>query len=106
VLMSGMDLPVRAIREQISSAVNVIVQQTRFSCGTRKVTSIAEVTGVEGEVVQMAELFKFKQTGYDQNGKVTGHFMATGVVPEFYELLRSRGIEVDMSIFGISGELQ
>lgn len=100
VLMSGMDLPVRAIREQISSAVNIIVQQTRFSCGSRKVTSIAEVTGVEGDVVQIAEIFKYKQTGYDENGKVAGHFMATGVVPEFYEGLRARGIDVDLSIFG------
>lgn len=99
VLMSGMDLPVRAIREQISSAVNIIVQQTRFSCGSRKVTSIAEVTGVEGDVVQIAEIFKYKQIGYDENGKVTGHFMATGVVPEFYEGLRARGIDVDLSIF-------
>lgn len=103
VLMSGMDLPVRAIREQISSAVNIIVQQTRFACGSRKVTSIAEVTGIEGDVVQLAEIFKFKQTGYDINGKVTGHFMSTGVVPEFYEGLRARGIEVDMSIFDSGG---
>lgn len=100
VLMSGMDLPVRAIREQISSAINIIVQQTRFSCGSRKVTSIAEVTGVEGDIVQIAEIFKYRQTGYDGSGKVTGNFMATGVVPEFYEGLRNRGIEVDMSIFG------
>lgn len=103
VLMSGMDLPVRAIREQISSAVNIIVQQTRFACGSRKVTSIAEVTGIEGDVVQLAEIFKFKQTGYDINGKVTGHFTSTGVVPEFYEGLRARGIEVDMSIFDSGG---
>jgi pilus assembly protein CpaF len=100
VLMSGMDLPVRAIREQISSAVNIIVQQTRFACGSRKVTSIAEVTGVEGDVVQIAEIFKYKQTGYDENGKVSGYFMATGVIPEFYEGLRARGIDVDLSIFG------
>ncbi len=99
VLMSGMELPVRAIREQISSAVNMIVQQTRFSCGTRKVTSISEVTGVEGETVQIAEIFKFKQTGFDENGKVAGHFESTGLVPEFYENLRKRGIPVDMSIF-------
>jgi pilus assembly protein CpaF len=99
VLMSGMDLPVRAIREQISSAVNMIVQQTRFSCGTRKVTSISEVTGVEGETVQIAEIFKFKQTGFDEKGKVAGHFESTGLVPEFYENLRKRGISVDMSIF-------
>lgn len=99
VLMSGMELPVRAIREQISSAVNMIVQQTRFSCGTRKVTSVSEVTGVEGETVQIAEIFKFKQTGFDENGKVAGHFESTGLVPEFYENLRKRGIPVDMSIF-------
>lgn len=101
VLMSGMDLPVRAIREQISSAVDIIVQQTRFACGSRKVTSVAEVTGIEGDVVQIAEIFKFKQTGFDAAGKVQGEFYATGVVPEFYEGLRARGIEVDMSIFNI-----
>lgn len=99
VLMSGMDLPVKAIREQISSAVNLIVQQTRFSCGTRKVTSITEVTGVEGETIQLAEIFKFRQTGFDEKGKVQGHFESTGLVPDFYEKLRKRGIEVDMSIF-------
>lgn len=99
VLMSGMDLPVRAIREQISSAVNIIVQQTRFSCGSRRVTSITEVTGVEGDTVQLSEIFRFRQTGYDANGKIEGRFESTGLVPEFYEDLRRRGIEVDMSIF-------
>ncbi|GLS24380.1 ATPase, T2SS/T4P/T4SS family [Marinibactrum halimedae] len=99
VLMSGMDLPVRAIREQISSAVHLIVQQTRFSCGSRKVTSITEVTGVEGETVQLSEIFRFKQVGYNEKGKVEGYFEATGLVPEFYEDLRRRGIKVDMSIF-------
>ncbi|WP_086933200.1 ATPase, T2SS/T4P/T4SS family [Agarilytica rhodophyticola] len=99
VLMSGMDLPVRAIREQISSAVNIIVQQTRFSCGSRRVTSVTEVTGVEGDTVQLSEIFRFRQTGYDSNGKIEGRFESTGLVPEFYEDLRRRGIEVDMSIF-------
>ncbi len=99
VLMSGMDLPVRAIREQIASAVNIIVQQTRFSCGSRRVTSITEVTGVEGDTIQLSEIFKFRQTGYNEEGKVAGRFEATGLVPEFYEDLRKRGIDVDMSIF-------
>jgi len=99
VLMSGMDLPVAAIREQISSAVNMIVQQTRFSCGSRRVTSIAEVTGVEAGTVQIAEIFKFQQDGYDADGKIRGRFLATGIIPEFYEDLVKRGIDVDLSIF-------
>lgn len=99
VLMSGMELPVRAIREQISSAVDIIVQQTRFSCGSRKITSITEVTGVEGETVQLAEIFRYRQSGYDDKGKISGQFEATSIIPEFYEDLRRRGIEVDLSIF-------
>jgi len=99
VLMSGMDLPISAIREQIASAVNVIVQQTRFACGSRRVTSISELTGVETGTVQLAEIFKFQQTGFDENGKVMGNFVATGLIPEFYEGLISRGINVDISIF-------
>lgn len=104
VLMSGMELPVRAIREQIASAVHIIVQQTRFSCGSRRVTSITEVTGVEGETVQLSEIFKFQQTGYDERGKVNGYFTATGMVPEFYEDLRRRGIEIDLELFSLDGD--
>jgi pilus assembly protein CpaF len=99
VLMSGMDLPVQAIREQIASAVNIIVQQSRFACGSRRITSICEVTGVEAGTVQLAELFKFQQTGFDDQGKVKGRFIATGLVPEFYEKLVERKIEADISIF-------
>lgn len=99
VLMSGMDLPISAIREQIASAVNVIVQQTRFACGSRRVTSISELTGVETGTVQLAEIFKFQQTGFDEKGKVMGNFVATGLIPEFYEGLINRGIDVDISIF-------
>ncbi len=99
VLMSGMDLPISAIREQIASAVNVIVQQTRFACGSRRVTSISELTGVETGTVQLAGIFKFQQSGFDEHGKVTGSFVATGLIPEFYEGLISRGIDVDISIF-------
>lgn len=99
VMMAGMDLPSIAIREQIASAVNMIVQQTRFSCGQRKITSISEVTGVEGGRVQLAEIFRFQQTGYDENGRVEGRFEPTGLVPEFYEKMRQRGERVDLSIF-------
>lgn len=100
VLMAGMDLPLAAIREQIASAVNIIVQQTRFSCGSRKVTSITEVTGMEGGKIQLQELFKFEQHGYQEDGSVRGRFVACGTVPSFYEDLRARGAELDLSVFG------
>ena len=102
VMMSGMDLPVKAIREQVASAVDIVVQQTRFSDGSRRVTHISEVTGVEGDIVQLNDIFVYKQRGFDENGKVQGEFMATGQVPQLYQDLRERGIQVDMSIFGES----
>jgi len=100
VMMAGMDLPARAIREQIASAVHVIVQQSRLADGSRKITHISEITGMEGDIVQLNDIFVFKQEGFDENGNVIGQYQATGQVPQFYELLRSRGIGVDMSIFG------
>ncbi len=99
VMMSGMDLPIKAIRDQISSAVHLVVQQSRFSDGSRRVTAISELTGMEGDIIQMQEIFKYQQEGFDENGRVKGHFVATGRVPEFYEELQQRGIAVDMSIF-------
>ncbi len=98
-LMSGLDIPMQAIREQICSAVNLIVQQTRFSCGTRRVTHITEVTGIENSVVSMQDIFRFEQEGFTPEGKVRGRCVPTGHVPEFYQDLVRRGIEVDMSIF-------
>jgi pilus assembly protein CpaF len=99
VLMSGMELPVMAIREQIASAINLIVQQTRFACGSRKITSICEVTGIEGSVVQLAEIFRFRQLGYGSDGKVRGRFEATGIIPEFCEAMADRGVEIDLAMF-------
>ncbi|MDD5003716.1 MAG: ATPase, T2SS/T4P/T4SS family, partial [Acidithiobacillus sp.] len=99
VLMAGMDIPLIAIREQIASAVDIIVQITRFSCGSRKVTSVCEVTGIESGTIQLQELFAYKQQGYDAEGTVRGVFRATGAVPEFYEAMRERGLPVDLSIF-------
>jgi len=99
VLMAGMDLPVTAIREQVASAVDIIVQQTRFSCGTRKITHIVEVTGVESGRIQLQEVFSFVQTGIGADGKTTGHFRGHGFVPEFYEDLTKVGIPLDISIF-------
>ena len=99
VLMAGMDLPVMAIREQVASAVDVIIQQNRFSDGSRRITSITEVTGMSGDTVQLSEIFRYQQKGFDADGKIIGEFKATGLVPKFYEDLRDRGVEIDMEIF-------
>lgn len=99
VMMAGMDLPEHAILEQITSAVQIIVQQSRFGDGSRRITHIAEITGQDSGVVQMQNIFVFKQQGFDENGKIVGDFEATGRIPEFYETLRDRGITLDMSIF-------
>ena len=99
VLMSGMELPIKAIREQISAAVNLIVQQTRFGDGSRKVTAITEVAGMEVDVITLQDIFYYKQEGFDQNGKIKGRFVATGFVPKFYEDLQRRGLPVNMNIF-------
>ena len=94
VLMAGMDLPVAAIREQIASAINLIVQQTRFKCGSRKITAITEVTGVESGCIQLQDIFVFRRDGYTPEGKVKGWFAATGAVPEFLEELREAGVKI------------
>lgn len=103
VLMTGMDLPVSAIREQVASAVDVIVQQSRFPCGTRKITRITEVVGIENNTVQLQDIFVYQQKGIGADGKVTGHFQATGFVPAFYEQLVEIGMDVDLSIFNNNG---
>jgi pilus assembly protein CpaF len=99
VLMAGAELPSRAIREQIGSAVNIIVQQSRLRDGARKVVSITEVIGCEGGEVQLQEIFAFRQTGLDENGKVEGGFTPTGVLPHFLEHLASEGEGVPEEIF-------
>ncbi|MFK7732283.1 MAG: ATPase, T2SS/T4P/T4SS family [Pseudomonadales bacterium] len=104
VLMAGLDLPISAIREQVASAVNVIVQQTRFPCGSRKIIKITEVVGIEHNTIQLQDIFVFKQSGRDENGKVQGYFEATGFIPAFYEELGEIGMDVDLSIFRKTGE--
>jgi pilus assembly protein CpaF len=99
VLMAGMDLPAKAIREQVASAVQLIVQQTRFSDGTRKMTHITEISGMEVDVITLQDIFYFKQEGFTEDGKVRGRYVATGFVPRFYDDLQRRGIPVNMSIF-------
>ena len=89
VLMAGMNLPVRAIREQISSAVHLIIQLTRYSCGARKVTAITEVVGIESETVQLQDVFKFHREGLDKNGKTCGEFRYSGMMPAFIERMNN-----------------
>ena len=99
ILMAGMDLPINAIREQIASAVDVVVQQTRFSCGARKVTSITEITGIENGRIQLQELFRFEHKGFSDHGKTIGYFSGCDAVPSFYDELRQQGAQVDLNLF-------
>lgn len=99
-LMAGMDLPVRAIREQMSSAVDLICQQERMRDGTRKVTTITEVSGMEGDVITMTDLFVFEQTG-TENGRIMGRMRPTGLRPKFMDKIEAAGIHLPPSIFGI-----
>ena len=100
VLMAGMELPLQAIREQVASAVHIIVQQTRFACGSRKVTGISEITGMESGKIQIQELFRFVTKGFaGKGGRIDGHFTGCDMVPTFYEELRGAGRELDMGIF-------
>jgi pilus assembly protein CpaF len=99
VLMAGMDLPVKAIREQIGSAVDIIIHQSRFSDGSRRVTRISEVTGMEVDIITLQDIFYFKQEGFDEDGRVQGRFVASGFIPKFYDDLQRRGISVNMDIF-------
>jgi pilus assembly protein CpaF len=102
VLMAGMDLPLAAIREQIASAVDIIVQQTRFACGARRVTSITELTGMEGGRIQLQELFRFERRGADGRAVADpggGHFTGCEAVPGFYDELRRQGLALDLHLF-------
>ena len=99
VLMAGMDLPVKAIREQIASAVHLIVQQTRFSDGSRRLSYITEISGMEVDIVTLQDIFYFKQEGFTEDGKIRGRYVASGFVPKFYDELQRRGIPVNMGIF-------
>lgn len=99
-LMAGMDLPVRAIREQVASAIDVICQQERMRDGTRKVTTVTEVSGMEGDIITMTDIFVFEQTGVEA-GKVVGRLRPTGLRPKFIDQIEAAGISLPPSIFGI-----
>ena len=99
VTMSGIELPVRTIRQQIASAINVVVQIQRQEDGRRRVVSIQEINGMEGEIITMSEIMSFQRRGVDDKGQVLGSFQATGIIPGFYERLRQRGIDLPISVF-------
>lgn len=92
VLMSGMNLPIKAIRDQAASAIDLIIQQSRLMDGSRRITNITEVQGMEGEVIILQDIFKFEQKGVDNKGKVKGDFVSTGIMPKFLQKLKEKGI--------------
>ncbi|MDJ0612246.1 MAG: CpaF family protein [Rhizobiaceae bacterium] len=104
--MTGMPMTVASIRSQIAGAVHLITQLTRLSDGQRKTTSISEITGMEGDIIQMQEIFRFKRTGLTEEGKILGHFEATGVRPRFLEELKAMGIELPGEFFEPGVELK
>jgi pilus assembly protein CpaF len=99
IAMGATNLPERAMRQQISSAINLVIQQTRLSDGSRRVTSVAEITGMEGDVITMQEIFVFEKLGLTPEGKVIGRFRATGVRPKIAEKLKAAGINLPMDMF-------
>jgi pilus assembly protein CpaF len=102
VSMSGIDLPLAVARQQISSAIDVVIQLQRLSDGTRKLVSLMEITGTEGNVVTMSEIFHYEQEGLDEHGRVQGEIMATGITPRFLQRMRMMGIEVPKGLFARS----
>jgi pilus assembly protein CpaF len=99
VLMSGMDLPLKVVRQQISSAVDLIIQQSRLKDGSRKVTAITEVVGMEGDIVVLTDIFKFDATGIGPNGTILGELKATGIRPIFSPRLEAAGFKLSGEIF-------
>lgn len=99
VMMSGMELPSRAIREQISSAINLIIQISRFSDGTRKIVNISEITGIEREIITLKDIYIFKQEGYNEKGQVVGKHIPTGMVPVFLKKIKEMGENIPVSVF-------
>ena len=99
VLMAGFEMPIRAIREQVSSAIELILQQSRLKDGSRKITYITEVQHMEGDVITTQDLFRFEQTGMDENGKLTGHFVSTGMQPGFMDKFQVNSVSLPDDFF-------
>jgi pilus assembly protein CpaF len=103
ILMAGLDLPMRAIREQITSAIHMVVQIARLADGSRRITHVSEISGMEGEVVTMQDLFRFEQRGIDSDGRVVGEFRGTGLRPRFAEKFEIAGVHLPPDIFAQMG---
>jgi pilus assembly protein CpaF len=98
-LMAGTELPMFVLREMIASAVHLVIQISRFSDGTRKITSIAEITGKDEDTILMSELFKYEAVSVDEQGRVVGYFTACGRPPRFYEEFKQKGIAMPVEMF-------
>lgn len=105
VMMAGVDLPSRAIREQIASAIDILVQQSRLADGTRKVTHIMEVSGFDGDKIILQPIFEYVRKGYDREGKIVGEYRATGYIPRCFREAQAQGVEVNMKLFEVSNRL-
>ncbi len=103
ILMAGLDLPLRAIREQMVSALQVVVQIARMPDGSRKIITVSEITGMEGQVVTMQDIYRFEQRGIDTEGRIVGDFRPTGIRPQFVERFALAGIELPQDVFGAAG---
>jgi pilus assembly protein CpaF len=99
VAMTGLNLPVKAVRAQMAAAIDVIIQAERMEDGRRRLVSIQEINGMEGDIITMSEIFKFQRRGLDQDGNVLGRFRATGIIPKFNERLQQRGIKLPLEVF-------
>lgn len=105
ISMNGMQLPISAMRAQIASAIDVVLQLERMEDGTRRVTSIQEIQGMEGDIITMSEIFTYERHGVDEEGKIFGRYVATGLVPKFADALKQRGLMVDIELFRPDNEI-
>jgi pilus assembly protein CpaF len=99
--MAGFDLPVRAIREQVASALHLVVQLVRYSDGKRRVSQVSEITGLESGIVTMQDLYRFEQTGVGKDGEIIGDTQPTGITPTFAEKFKKAGVTIDMGLAGM-----
>ncbi len=105
VTMAGFDLPIRTIRAQIASAINVVIQLSRLEDGTRRVTSMCEINGMEGEIITMSEIFRFERKGLDENGMIIGKLISTGLVPRFVETMKQYGMDINLDDFSDQSQI-
>jgi pilus assembly protein CpaF len=101
VCMAGFDMPIKNIRAQIASAINVVIQLQRHEDGCRRITSVQEINGMEGEIITMSEIFKFERTAKDGDGNIQGNYKATGIVPNFNNQLKLKGIDLPNTVYGV-----